>query len=56
MGAASLLLDALHSLAAERNCERLEVATKPDREEALAFYRAHGFDERPRQLVRYLES
>lgn len=55
-GAASELLAALRSLAEERDCERLEVTTKPDRDEALAFYRAHGFHERPRRLVRYLDS
>jgi ribosomal protein S18 acetylase RimI-like enzyme len=53
-GAATELLAALRHLAIERRSERLEVTTKPEREDALAFYRAHGFDERPRRLVSYL--
>jgi ribosomal protein S18 acetylase RimI-like enzyme len=54
MGAATALLHALRHLAEERDCKRLEVTTKPEREEALAFYRRHGFEERPRRLVSYL--
>ena len=53
-GAATALLRALRHLAQERGCERLEVTTKPEREEAFAFYRDHGFEERPRRLVSYL--
>jgi ribosomal protein S18 acetylase RimI-like enzyme len=53
-GAATALLNALRDRAQERGCERLEVTTKPEREEALAFYRDHGFEERPRRLVSYL--
>ena len=54
MGAATALLRAVRHLAKERGCERLEVTTKPEREDALAFYRDHGFEERPRRLVSYL--
>jgi ribosomal protein S18 acetylase RimI-like enzyme len=53
-GAASALLAAVAEIARERGCDRLEVTTRPHREDALAFYREAGFEERPRRLVRSL--
>jgi GNAT superfamily N-acetyltransferase len=52
LGAASVLLGAVERLARERGCERLEVTTRPQRKDALGFYLAAGFEERPRRLVR----
>jgi GNAT superfamily N-acetyltransferase len=54
-GAASLLLEAVSTLAEGRGCERLEVTTKPERAEALSLYLGHDFFERPRRLVKYLD-
>ena len=53
-GTAARLLAALEELARERGCDRLEVTTRPHREDALGFYRDAGFAERPRRLVRSL--
>jgi GNAT superfamily N-acetyltransferase len=53
-GAAGALLAAVEEIARERGCERLEVTTRPQREDALAFYLDAGFAERPRRLVRSL--
>lgn len=53
-GAARALLAAVGDIAREHGCRRLEVTTRPDREEALAFYRQAGFEERPRRLVKSL--
>lgn len=53
-GAAGQLLAAVASLARKRGCERLEVTTRPEREDALAFYLEAGFSERPLRLVRSL--
>jgi len=50
-GAAARLLAAVEELAREQGCDRLEVTTRPHREEALAFYLGAGFTERPRRLV-----
>ena len=54
LGAAASLLATVEALAREAGCERLEVTTRPSREEALAFYLASGFEERPRRLIRPL--
>jgi hypothetical protein len=35
-------------------CCRLEVTTRPERGEALSFYRDAGFDERQRRMVKPL--
>jgi GNAT superfamily N-acetyltransferase len=51
-GAAATLLAAVEAVARETGCERLEVTTRPDRDDALAFYLDAGFEERPRRLVR----
>jgi len=53
-GAAARLLAAAEELARGQGCDRLEVTTRPDREDALAFYLGAGFTERPRRLVRSL--
>lgn len=51
-GAAAALVEAVEAIARETGCERLEVTTRPHREDALAFYLGAGFEERPRRLVR----
>ncbi len=48
------LIDAIESLARARSCFRLEVTTQPQRTDALGFYVALGFQERPRRLVKPL--
>jgi GNAT superfamily N-acetyltransferase len=53
-GVATALLDATRSVAETHGCDRLEVTTKPERADALAFYLDAGFYERPRRLVRHL--
>lgn len=53
-GVAYALLHTIEEAAIEDDCFRLEVTTRPDREDALAFYRAAGFDERPRRLTKPL--
>ncbi|MGD9734494.1 MAG: GNAT family N-acetyltransferase [Solirubrobacterales bacterium] len=53
-GVAARLLGAVEELARGRGCDRLEVTTRPRREDALAFYLGAGFAERPRRLVRSL--
>ena len=53
-GAAARLLAAVAELARQGGCDRLEVTTRPDREDALGFYLGAGFSERPRRLVRSL--
>ena len=53
-GAAAGLLAAVAELARQGGCERLEVTTRPDRDDALGFYLGAGFTERPRRLVRSL--
>jgi GNAT superfamily N-acetyltransferase len=51
-GAAATLLAAVEEIARETGCERLEVTTRPHRDDALGFYLDAGFEERPRRLVR----
>jgi GNAT superfamily N-acetyltransferase len=46
----------VESIARERGCFRLEVTTQSRRREAADFYRALGFRERPRRLVKPLGS
>ena len=53
-GVAYALLHTIEESAVEQGCFRLEVTTRPDREDALAFYRAAGFEERPRRLTKPL--
>jgi GNAT superfamily N-acetyltransferase len=54
LGAAGALVRAIESVARERGCFRLEVTTSSHRPEAMAFYTAAGFAERPRRLVKPL--
>ena len=49
------LLHTIKASARDVGCFRLEVTTRPERAEALAFYRAAGFDERPLRLITPLE-
>ena len=53
-GVAYALLHAIEESARDVGCFRLEVTTRPERAEALAFFRAAGFDERPRRLTKPL--
>jgi GNAT superfamily N-acetyltransferase len=54
-GVAYALLHAIEETARDFGCFRLEVTTRPDRADALAFYVASGFEERPRRLIKPLE-
>jgi GNAT superfamily N-acetyltransferase len=53
-GVAYALLHTIEESARDAGCFRLEVTTRPDRAEALAFYLAAGFDERPRRMIKPL--
>jgi ribosomal protein S18 acetylase RimI-like enzyme len=53
-GVARALLEAVETIARERGCFRVELTTRPDRDDALRFYEACGFAERPRRLVKPL--
>lgn len=53
-GVATALLRAVETAARAHGCFRLEVTTRPKRVEALGFYAASGFCERPRRLVKAL--
>jgi GNAT superfamily N-acetyltransferase len=48
------LLDEVEAAAREWDCFRLEVTTRPSREDALAFYVAFGFEQRPHRLIKRL--
>jgi GNAT superfamily N-acetyltransferase len=54
-GVAYALVHTIEETARDFGCFRLEVTTQPDRADALAFYLASGFEERPRRLVKPLE-
>jgi GNAT superfamily N-acetyltransferase len=54
-GTGRALMRAIERAARERGCFRLELTTRPDRPGALPFYRALGFTERPRRLVKALD-
>jgi GNAT superfamily N-acetyltransferase len=53
-GIARALLEAVEAIARGRGCFRIELTTRPDRDDALRFYEACGFEERPRRLVKPL--
>jgi GrpB-like predicted nucleotidyltransferase (UPF0157 family)/N-acetylglutamate synthase-like GNAT family acetyltransferase len=53
-GIARALLEAVEALAREHGCFRVELTTRQDRDDALHFYEACGFEERPRRLVKRL--
>jgi N-acetylglutamate synthase-like GNAT family acetyltransferase len=55
-GVADALMARIESIARERGCFRLEVTTQPHRHDAWSFYRAIGFHERPRRLVKPLSA
>jgi GrpB-like predicted nucleotidyltransferase (UPF0157 family)/ribosomal protein S18 acetylase RimI-like enzyme len=53
-GIARALVNAVEAIARGRACFRIELTTRPDRADALHFYEACGFAERPRRLVKPL--
>lgn len=53
-GIARMLLEAAEAIARERGCFRVELTTRVDRDDALGFYQACGFEERPRRLAKVL--
>jgi GNAT superfamily N-acetyltransferase len=53
-GVARALLGAVEAIARGRACFRVELTTRPDRDDAVRFYEACGFAERPRRLVKLL--
>jgi len=53
-GIARALLEAVEAIARGHGCFRVELTTRPDRADALGFYEACGFAERPRRLVKQL--
>jgi GNAT superfamily N-acetyltransferase len=55
-GVAFALLHTIEESALDRGCFRLEVTTRTERADALAFYRAAGFAERPHRLVKPLSA
>jgi ribosomal protein S18 acetylase RimI-like enzyme len=54
-GVARGLVEEIESLARDAGCDRLELTTRPDRPEALHFYTALGFTDRPARLVKPLD-
>ena len=54
-GCAYALVHTIEETARDFGCFRLEVTTQPDRADALSFYLASGFEERPRRLTKPLE-
>jgi GNAT superfamily N-acetyltransferase len=55
-GVAFALLHTIEESARDLGCFRLEVTTRTERADALAFYRAAGFDERRHRLVKPLSA
>jgi ribosomal protein S18 acetylase RimI-like enzyme len=53
-GIARALLEAVEAIARGRGCLRVELTTRPDRGDALGFYEACGFAQRPHRLVKAL--
>lgn len=54
-GVAYALLHTIEESASDLGCFRLEVTTGAERADALAFYRAAGFEERPHRLIKPLD-
>ena len=54
-GVAYALLHTIEESASDLGCFRLEVTTRAERADALAFYRAAGFEERPHRLIKLLD-
>jgi len=55
-GIARALVDAVEAIALERGCFRVELTTRPGRDDALSFYEACGFEERPYRLAKRLDA
>jgi ribosomal protein S18 acetylase RimI-like enzyme len=53
-GVGHSLLERVESEASELGCDRLEVTSRADREDAQAFYVNLGFEETPRRFVKDL--
>ena len=53
-GIARALLEAVEAIALERGCVRVELTTRPGRADALSFYEACGFEDRPHRLAKRL--
>jgi GNAT superfamily N-acetyltransferase len=53
-GIGAALVDAIEQVARERGCSRIELTTRPGRDEAVPFYAALGFTERPHRLIKSL--
>jgi GNAT superfamily N-acetyltransferase len=53
-GVATQLVHAIEGVARERGCFRLEVTTQPTRADAVGFYVAAGFHERPLPFIKPL--
>jgi GNAT superfamily N-acetyltransferase len=53
-GVATQLASAIEGVARARGCSRLEVTTQPSRADAVGFYVAAGFRERPLRFVKPL--
>jgi GrpB-like predicted nucleotidyltransferase (UPF0157 family)/predicted N-acetyltransferase YhbS len=53
-GIARALLRAVEAIAIDRGCVRVELTTRPGRDEAVGFYEAFGFETRPLRLVKRL--
>jgi GNAT superfamily N-acetyltransferase len=54
-GIGAALVEAVEQAARERDCYRLELTTSPRRTEAIPFYAALGFTERPHRLIKVLD-
>jgi GrpB-like predicted nucleotidyltransferase (UPF0157 family)/GNAT superfamily N-acetyltransferase len=54
-GIARALLEAVEAIARQRGCVRVELTTRPGRDDALSFYTACGFEDRPHRLAKRLE-
>jgi ribosomal protein S18 acetylase RimI-like enzyme len=53
-GVARALVAEVESVAQRSDCFRLEVTTQAERSDAIAFYAALGFSERPHRLIKML--
>lgn len=53
-GVGAALVAAVEQVAREHDCYRLELTTRPGRGEAVSFYTALGFSERPHRFVKML--
>jgi GNAT superfamily N-acetyltransferase len=54
-GIGARLVEAVHQAAREHGCFRVELTTRTGRGEAIPFYTALGFTERPHRFVRMLD-